>query len=112
MASRADLVLADAVTSGATRSPPVGDTKSKKTVKTYVLPKFKVSTRLSAPITCRDRVTGSIRRLFLPVGRLSDVTIKGLSSTWQAQAINLSKTDAEGVYSFAFTLPNISPALG
>lgn len=115
-----DFVLADTVTAGAYKiTASVGGTKSEKTVtvKPYVLPKFKVSIETERTYYMPgDRVTGRVRADYFfgkPAGR-SDVTLRGfVFDIASAQAINLTgKTDADGVYVFAFTLPNYFAGTG
>ncbi|CAG0944627.1 hypothetical protein ANRL1_01850 [Anaerolineae bacterium] len=116
----ADFVLAETVNAGAYKiTATIADTKSEKsvTVKPYVLPKFKVSAETEKNFYLPgERVTGRIRADYFfgkPVAK-SDVTLKGIvSDIARAETINLNgKTDADGVYAFAFTLPNYFAASG
>lgn len=116
----ADFTLAETVNAGTYKiTATVGDTKSEKsvTVKPYVLPKFKVSVETEKNFYLPgERVTGRVRADYFfgkPVAK-SDVTIKGIVYDIQrAETINLTgKTDADGAYAFAFTLPNYFASSG
>lgn len=110
----ADFMLAETLNSGDYKiTASIGDTKSEKTVnvKPYVLPKFKLSAETERSYYLpSERVSGKVRADYFfgkPVAK-SDVTIKGIVyDVARAETINLTgKTDAEGVYSFSFVLPN------
>ncbi len=109
-----DFALADTLNAGAYKiTASVGNTKSEKTVtvKPYVLPKFKVTVDTERGYYLPgERVVGNVRADYFfgkPVAK-SDVTIKGIVyDVARAETVSLTgKTDAEGVYSFSFTLPN------
>ncbi len=110
----ADFTLADTLNAGAYKiTASIGNTKSEKTVtvKPYVLPKFKVSVETERGYYLPgERVAGRVRADYFfgkPVAK-SDVTIKGVVyDVARAETVNLTaKTDADGVYSFSFNLPN------
>lgn len=116
----ADFQLAETVTAGDYKIiATLGETKSEKTVnvKPYVLPKFKVSVETERSYYLPgEKVTGQIRADYFfgkPVAQ-SDVTIKGVVyDVARAETINLvGKTDANGVYTFSFVLPNYFAATG
>jgi 5-hydroxyisourate hydrolase-like protein (transthyretin family) len=116
----ADFQLAETLNAGNYKiTASIGDTKSEKTVnvKPYVLPKFKVAAETERSYYLPgEKVSGKIRVDYFfgkPVAK-SDVTIKGIVyDVARAETINLSgKTDDNGVYSFAFTLPNYFAGTG
>ncbi len=116
----ADFQLAETLNAGNYKiTASIGDTKSEKTVnvKPYVLPKFKVAAETERSYYLPgEKVSGKIRADYFfgkPVAK-SDVTIKGIVyDVARAETINLTgKTDAEGVYSFSFTLPNYFAGTG
>lgn len=116
----ADFQLAETLNSGDYKiTASIGDTKSEKTVnvKPYVLPKFKVAAETERSYYLPgEKVSGKIRADYFfgkPVAK-SDVTIKGIVyDVARAETINLTgKTDADGIYSFSFALPNYFAASG
>jgi 5-hydroxyisourate hydrolase-like protein (transthyretin family) len=115
-----DFQLAETLNAGAYKiTASIADVKSEKTVtvKPYVLPKFKVAVETEKSFYLPgERVSGRIRADYFfgkPVSK-SDVTIKGIVyDIARAETINLTgKTDADGVYSFAFNLPNYFASTG
>ncbi|MBI5650141.1 MAG: hypothetical protein HZC40_06820 [Chloroflexi bacterium] len=115
-----DFQLAETLNAGAYKiTASIADVKSEKTVtvKPYVLPKFKVAVETEKSFYLPgERVTGRIRSDYFfgkPVSK-SDVTIKGIVyDIARAETINLTgKTDADGVYAFAFNLPNYFAGTG
>jgi hypothetical protein len=110
----ADFVLADEVNMGAFTLRavlPTGQTEKKVRVERYVLPKFKISVTTEKPYYLPgQKVKGTVKAAYFFGKPVNDGQVTLTINTIDIGVTKLAelkeKTDANGVYSFHYTLPN------